>query len=492
MKNLFYSLLTLCSLTAFGQEKTYSFDKKISYKVSMPDQIQGFLTGEEEIFFINYLSKEAILGTFEGNNLYQTDVTNSFNHESFLTLNNRLYNVFANSLENDLKIKIPYYYEGINEKNLLPYDDDFFPEVLSIKSMNSTQTINGYKCNDYEIESKAFEEIKKSTICIDEKNQLDNMSHLFPKSKLKGLLVRIDAGDFVGFTIDKVSNANVKVKFDEKKEIENFTNAIAKKKEEYDNLMSSVDSTTSAVEAYSPDNRYEDPIINYYTYQSSESNNVNNLFGTIASLNYSLVYTDNDYDGNPDIERSTALTTAQGSTNQLIKQFKKNKLANKSEVKQLNNLFKTYFDDAKKFKLTEVSTDYDEAAVAVDSAVAYVEDMSLADYYDPYTSTYKTTDISEIDLAIDNPNVEDFLKIAPEHCKNLKAKIPTFTDKELGNLVYNYTGQVCDLYIYLSGSVGLTETINAMRKSVLEINNKYDKLKKEDKDKLTTFLNSLD
>jgi len=31
-----------------------------------------------------------------------------------------------------------------------------------------------------------------------------------------------------------------------------------------------------------------------------------------------------------------------------------------------------------------------------------------------------------------------------------------------------------------------------MRKSILEINNKYDKLKKEDKDKLTTFLNSLD
>ncbi|WP_313566172.1 hypothetical protein, partial [Empedobacter sp.] len=62
MKTLFYSILTLCSLTAFGQEKTYSFDKKISYKVSMPDQIQGYLTGEEEMFFINYLSKEAILG----------------------------------------------------------------------------------------------------------------------------------------------------------------------------------------------------------------------------------------------------------------------------------------------------------------------------------------------------------------------------------------------------------------------------------------------
>ena len=175
----------------------------------------------------------------------------------------------------------------------------------------------------------------------------------------------------------------------------------------------------------------------------------------------------------------------------MVKQFKKNKLANKSEVKELNNLFKTYFDDAKKFKLTEVSTDYDEAAVAVDSAVAATE-VSLAEYYDPYTSAYKTTDISKIDLAIDNPDIQDFMKVAPKHCKNLKAKIPTFTDKDLGNLVYNYAEQVCDMYIYQSGSVALSGTIDAIRKSVLEINNKYDKLKKEDKDKLTTFLNSLD
>ena len=257
-------------------------------------------------------------------------------------------------------------------------------------------------------------------------------------------------------------------------------------------MMSSVDTAYAAeAVAYSPDNRYEDPIINYYNYQTSESDNVNSLFGTVASLNYSLIYNDSDYDGNPDIERSKALATAQGSTNQLVKQFKKNKLANKSEVKELNNLFKTYFDDAKKFKLTEVSTDYDEAAVAVDSAVAATE-VSLAEYYDPYTSAYKTTDISKIDLAIDNPDIQDFMKVAPEHCKNLKAKIPTFTDKDLGNLVYNYAGQVCDMYIYQSGSVALSGTIDAIRKSVLEINNKYDKLKKEDKDKLTTFLNSLD
>lgn len=287
------------------------------------------------MLFVTYLSKDAILGTSEGGPY----VNGSFNKDAFFINNSKFFEVYANSLENQLSIKAPYYYEGVSDENLKPYSDNLFEKFLSIKNLNSSTTINGYKCNEYELTS-TIEGENASTLCIDEKNAINNVGIIFPQTKLKGLLVRYDAGDFNGLTIQSIANSNVKVSFDEKKEIEDFTNEIAKKKQEYDNLMSNIDSTTSAVEAYSPDNRYEDPIINYYTYQSSESNNVNNLFATIASLNYNLVYTDNDFDGNPDIERSTALTTAQGSTNQLIKQFKKNKLANKSEVKELNELFK--------------------------------------------------------------------------------------------------------------------------------------------------------
>ncbi|MBO6211774.1 hypothetical protein [Algoriella sp.] len=488
MKNLFYSIIALCSLTAFGQEKNYSFDKKVSYKISLPEEYSTYFEGQKDLLFVTYLSKDAILGTSEGGPY----VNGSFNKDAFFINNSKFFEVYANSLENQLSIKAPYYYEGVSDENLKPYSDNLFEKFLSIKNLNSSTTINGYKCNEYELTS-TIEGENASTLCIDEKNAINNVGIIFPQTKLKGLLVRYDAGDFNGLTIQSIANSNVKVSFDEKKEIEDFTNEIAKKKQEYDNLMSNVDSTTSAVEAYSPDNRYEDPIINYYTYQSSESNNVNNLFATIASLNYNLVYTDNDFDGNPDIERSTALTTAQGSTNQLIKQFKKNKLANKSEVKELNELFKKYYDDAKAFKLVD-DPNYDAtdaAAAAVDSAYAATE-VSLADYYDPYESTYKTDDISVIDLAINNPDVKEYLKIAPKHCTDLKTKIPTFSDKDLGNLVYNYAGQACDLYIYNSGSVSLTETVNALRKSVLEINNKTDKLTKDDKEKLITFLNSLD
>ena len=167
---------------------------------------------------------------------------------------------------------------------------------------------------------------------------------------------------------------------------------------------------------------------------------------------------------------------------------KKNGLINGEETKELNKLFKKYYQDAKEFKLEE-NLDADYATVAVDSAVAVTD---YAEVYEPYSSSYKTSDIGVVSLAIDNEYLESYMKVAPEYCKNLKTKIPTFSDKDLGNLVYNYAGQVCDLYIYNSGNVSLNGTIDALRKSVLEINNKYEKLKKEDKEKLTTFLNSLD
>ena len=493
MRNLFYSLIALCSLTAFGQEKTYTFDKKISYKISFPDEYSAYF-GNKEIYFINYISKDALLGTFDGYINEFSSTANTFNQESFFIQNNRVFNVYTNSLENRLSIKVPTYYEGLEEKDLQPYDDNFIGDFSSINNLNSTQTINGYTCNEFEIISKKELEETKTKICVDQKNQINNIDFLVPKANLKGLLIRLDEGNFNGFTIDKISNTSAKVSFDDKKEIEKFNVEIAKNKEQYQQLYANaaVDSAAVASEYAMSDNRYDDPLIAYYSYATSENENVNSVFNTIASLGYGIVQKDDDYDGNPDYERTKALKTVEGSTKQIIKQYKKNGLVNSSEAKELNKLFKKFYEDANDFKLVS-NPDYEDAAVAADSAYAEAVDaLSLIDSYEPYTSTYKTDDISVVSLAIENPDVKEYLKVAPKHCTDLKTKIPTFSDKDLGNLVYNYAGQTCDLYIYESGSVSLSGTIDALRKSVLEINNKYDKLTKEDKDKLTTFLNSLD
>ncbi|WP_313385171.1 hypothetical protein [Chishuiella sp.] len=488
MKKLLFSLISLFSIASYGQEKVYNFDKKISYKINTPDEYNQYLDGKESISLVNYITKDALLGIVEGFG----EFGKSFNRESFFVNNNKFFDVYTNSLDNKLSIKIPYFYEGTPEEDLQPYKNDLFDSFVSIKKLSSSQTINGFKCNEYELTSNSLQnEEKKSTLCIDENNSINNVSFMFPQAKIKGLLVRFDAGDFNGLTIQNVSNSSAKISFDEKKEIDFFTKELSKRKEEYKKLYAdnvAVD-TVAASDYYSPDNRYDDPINSYYNYQTSENTNVNNLFNNIALLNYGLVYGDSDYDGTPDYDRSKSLKTAEASTNQILKQFKKNKLISKEELAELNKLFKKYFDDANKFEL-KTNLNVANSTEDIDSAAAAT--YNLAEYYEPYQSTYKTIDTGIIDLAIDNPDVSDFLKIAPEHCKNLKNNIPTFSDKSLAKEVNNYVGQICDLYIYNSGSVGLTETINSLRKSNLEIYNKYDQLSKEDKSKLNNFLNSLD
>ena len=161
-----------------------------------------------------------------------------------------------------MSIKIPSYYEDIGDKYLQPYDNNFLGDFSSIKNLNSTQTINGYKCNEFEVLTKNEYEEKAISICVDEKNAISNVNYLLPKSNLKGLLVRLDAGDFNGFTIDKISNSTAKISFDEKKEIERFTQEATKRKEEYEKLYagSAVDSAVAAEAVYA-DNRYNDPLI---------------------------------------------------------------------------------------------------------------------------------------------------------------------------------------------------------------------------------------
>lgn len=490
MRNLFFSLLAMCSATTFAQETLFSFDKKVTYKINIPDEYVAALSGNEPIYFINYLSKDALLGTSEGIESYGSS---DFKRESFLINKNRFFDVYSNSLENKLSIKTPYYYEGIPEENLKPFTDNVFGKFVSIKNLNSSNTINGYTCNEYEMTYESSLETTKSTLCIDEKNKLDNVSLLIPNAKLKGLLVRFDAGDFNGLTIEKTGEANAKVTFNEKEEITNFNTKLSKIKKEYESSVANFNASDtvavdSAASYYTQDNRYDDPINSYYSYQTSENNTVNNLFNNIALLNYSLVYSDTDYDGKMDYDRNAAVKVAEASTKQLVKEFKKGKLATKEEIKELETILKKYFDDANKFKL-EDNPSYDDTTM---EAAASAIEASIGDYYDDYKSEYKSIDTSVIDLAINNPGYEAYAKLTPDHCKDLTNKIPTFSDKSLKNDLYNYVGQICDLYIYNTGGVSLNGTIDSMRKSALDIINKYDKLSKGDKEKLTTFFNSLD
>ncbi|MBQ0147491.1 MAG: hypothetical protein KBS93_03420 [Flavobacteriaceae bacterium] len=487
MKKLFYSLFALCSLTLSAQDKTFSFDKKVNYEIKVPEEYLTFLSLEN--LNINFYSgKEGLLGHSEGALSFY-----GFNTTGFFTTNNKFFDVKVNSLENILSIDFPqYYYNGLEQMNQ-PYNDNFFGKIQSFKKLNTTENYNGYTCNNFEFEVLENDELKTNTVCIDEKNTINNAKFLIPNQKVNGLIVKLVDHSSNGLFIKSVNNSSLKVTFDEKKSIEDYNQELAKLKAEYESNYTNeiVDSVATDVEDYLLDNRYDDPILAYYNYANSDNEKVNSAFNTIVTLPYSIMQQDSDYDNEFDYDRLKALKTSEASTKQIVKQFSKNGLINKSEAKELNNIFKKLYKDAKDFKLIKgqnLSDLNNEAMYIADSAAVSFEDY----IFDEYSSQYKAIDIKDISLAIDNETSESFLKMAPKHCQDLKTNVPAFSDKNLKNLVYNYVGQVCDLYIYHSGNVGLVSTIDALRKSVLEIYMKYDSISKEDKETLKIYLDSLD
>lgn len=116
------------------------------------------------------------------------------------------------------------------------------------------------------------------------------------------------------------------------------------------------------------------------------------------------------------------------------------------------------------------------------------------DYIPDYVSTYKTESEIEPSLAIDNEYNKAYLKKIPAHCTNLKSKIPVFDDKNLQKHVYNYTGQICDMYLtpIEFDTVDEKTTIDEIRREVLYFLDVREKLNQSDKKKLDKFLKNLD
>lgn len=131
----------------------------------------------------------------------------------------------------------------------------------------------------------------------------------------------------------------------------------------------------------------------------------------------------------------------------------------------------------------------DSAAVMLDSAYAY-----NTDWIPNYQSTYKKAPQDSQGLAINNPrNAQMFSKI-PAHCKDLKNNFPAFDNKELGKHLYNYVGQVCDMYLTQSedNSVAEKSTMDEIRREVLYLLEIKEKLNKSDQKKLDQYLKNLD
>ncbi|QTV06157.1 hypothetical protein [Faecalibacter bovis] len=488
MKNLFCSLLTLCSFTLLAQENTYTFNQKLVYDFNVSDELSAMYPIDDvlENKLSIYIGNESLLGHSDNDFLFE-----GFNSSAFLITKDHYYDVKLNSLENQISIKTPTIYDYSELKDYKPYNELYFSNTNKLINLNRTEKVNGYTCNNYELIESNTESVK-TIYCIDEKNAINNASFLLPKQSIKGLIVKIgDSNNSSSLILNRIEQSNLKVHFDEKKSIKEYEDKIVKLKELYKSLYDT-DTISQADELpyqYESDNRYEDPLYNYFTIPTSENDKVNTFFNSMAPLALTVITLDVDYDGDYDFDRAKAIKTSEESTRKTIQSYKKNGLITKDEAKELNKYFKQYFDQAKSFKFekyTETLQNNEVTSDTIDAAV-YALDETL-----DYQTNYKNTSLKDVQLAIDEEDSKLYLNIAPSHCKDLKNRIPDFSNIDLKAIVYNYTGQICDLYIYQTGVVDLTSTVDAIRKSVWELNKNYDSYKKEDKEKLIKFFDSLD
>lgn len=490
MKKLFCTLFACCSFTLFAQEKTINFDNRLSYNLEVSDEVKQLYPVDD--VFQNllhfYIGKEAMIGHSESEYMI-----NGFTSSAFLFMNNRSYDVKLNLLENEIGIKNPTILDYSPYKEYTPYSIDYTSKNNQWINLNRLDKINGYECNYYQlVEDKSPD--NKTLFCVDEKNPINNIKFFAPSQPIKGLIVKMDfSTDQTSLILNTVDKSSLQVKFNESKAIADFEKNLESVKNQYAQLydFSSEIDTATAVEAiYPDDNRFEDPLYEYYTYATSDQEHVNHLFTSIASTTLAVVTMDNDFDNTYDFDRNKVIKSGEESAKKMVQIYKKNGLINKNEAKELNSLFKTYFDEAKKFQIVKINGINPADAIALETE-SY---DSIEDTYIElnYQSLYKNSSLKELEFAIDNPDVQPYLSLAPEYCNHLKNNIPAFTNQELKNIVHQYAGQICDLYIYNSGYVDLNSTIDALRKSVLELNKKYESFSKEDKEKLKKFFDSLD
>lgn len=466
MKKLILLLTILnCSLT-FAQEKTFSFDKKLTYKIDIPEAYEEYLENKN-ISLTFYIGKDALLGNLDG-----TEFFDGFKTDAFLSTNKKVFDVNASSLENNLTIKTPsYYYE---EAQNTPYSDNIFGDDFTLNKVNTSDIINGYSCNNYELISKNSDQT--TNICVDEKSEINNMRFLLPNHNLKGLLISLKSDQQGGYTLNKISNTSLKSTFNESESIENYNKVLTKLKSEYDYTDPNevaVDSVAVAYDDYFYDYT-NDPINLYYNYANSENENINSIFYTISGAIGTIVSQNNE-------NRLKALNIAEATSKQIVKQYKKNSLLDSKEAKELNQILKKYFEDAKNY--TPTTPEY--------AAVEVVDDYPSVSY-EPYSSVYQNLNLNDMNFAYTGYNEEEnLINTMPKYCIN--TVVPDFKNVAFKKNVENYIGQLCDLYISkFVYNVGITETTDALRYSFLKINELKSKLSKEEQTKFDQFINNLD
>ncbi len=475
---LIQRLLFMLATTVAIQAQSDRFTHRLDYVTE--NQEEGF-----DFSMKHYLPEKYSEKAFSVFNL-QSDY--GYNATTALT-RYQFFLVESSDLENTFKIGSPTWYSNGEDT----FKDNYFYPIKEVKKTTETNTILSTACTYYNL-IPVDSEMRMISLCIDTKNIIDNASYFLPKQATKGLIMDIrepnEEGQNSSVQLKNIEKVNVQYSFDFDKEKLAIEAMIAEQAAVYDSAEAYADSVVVGADYAGYTSRYEDPLCTYYSSIPEDlSDKVNQVVSSYMSTICNNLLMDSDYDGEADFQKEAVLAFFQRDSKSFTKNLTKNKLITKDESKQLLSFFKEVHAQSNVFVPTPeeldetVIDDYD----SIDEVAAY-------EVYEPYQSTYKNTDMNVLSLAIETFNDEGVMKAIPTHCSDFKTNVPAFENKQLGQLVLQYVGQSCDFYYseHNSYTVDVKSTIDAIRKSILSIENLHDSLSKADKKKLNEFLNSLD
>ena len=465
MKKLFFTFALFVVSLAFGQMETVKFDRKLVYE-------QDAANGKEARKILDEL------GALE------------YYHSSS-------YGMLR--IKPKMEDYIGSYYVFFGKKSpfwttIDPVDRTIAMSPLGMEDVdikvdftktNNKGKVGGVSCNYYDGVLSEEEKIIME-VCVDETSSYDNFSKVFSGNTKKGLILSMsikEKGDKVTFNLTKNEPLNLSMTLDTKQiekgfvEREKKAEAIATARGEEEHDCSAIDASE---EGYAVD-----PLLNVYSTNAYKNNGLDNdyLFHQITAFRSN----EEDYTSGEGRKKTIALLKL--NYKPILKNHLKTKHISKEEYKKMVKFFKEYVKEVEAF---------DPELVKVDEVRDYkadVVDVAEDTVYPKYNSAYKTMHMEKkpnlaLDVALKSENLKQAI---PQFCSDIYGQVSVFENEELQKQLLHFMGQTCDLYLYPKvDNVYYDGTLDALRRSVLEIEKLRPSLSKKDLKNLRTLIENLD
>lgn len=319
--------------------------------------------------------------------------------------------------------------------------------------------LNGRNCVFYRNEGSG-------KACVDEQSKYDNFSIL--NHQAKGEVLFFQEGD-ERLELREKSDMDYTLIIDTEE---------LKRQIEKQTIADSIEVADIIEDDYTPN---YDPLFNPYL--SNTFNEYGNSPETNKAYDYAIRFSTFGYTTD---ERDKEVNFLKKSYKSYAKNLHSAGLVDKNERKELVNILERFIQEVENYVPSQIV----EAEEDIYEPTNY--DFN---FYTPYQSVYKDEKVEKnMPLALnDILNDEKIVKNMPNFCANLPNIIPNFENENLSLHLNNYLGQLCDLYLYQNGgTVGYFETLNSMRKSLLEIELMQSSLSEKDKITLTNIIKNLD